>query len=611
MAFNFSESISRGRERIAATSPSKLIIGGLLLLLATAAFIYFLVYNNRTSYDVLYSELSPEDAGAITAELKKEDVSYQLSDGGAVIEVPSDVVHDTRLNLAMKGLPAKSGVGFEIFDDHQLGVTDMEQKIKLQRAVTGELERTIMRFPEVTDARIHLTVPRETLFIEDQKEPTASVVLTLKRGATLDKSKIMGIVHLITSAVDGLTPDNVSVIDTEGGLLWSKDSQRPGLLNDEQLKQKRAFERDLQARINSMLERVLGPYKATTQVNVELDLKEVVTNEDFYDPEGSVVRSEQRIQERETGPGRANAGIPNATYELGTANRQNSGQNDNVVTYTSSEETTNYEVSNTKRQTVSASGDLKKVTVAVIVDGFFTENEAGEQIFTPLPAEQIAQLTEAIKNTIGFDEKRGDSVSVTCLEFYREENVSVWALFVLDLLREFGRPLINLLLIILFFIFVIRPILNWLKKEVEPAGSGAEQAVLPDYPVTGPPGGDSLPLPLPPSGTGDYSQSEVYPMGSGVGGGPGSTTSRQTGLSEARPGDAADEGEEEDYESDDTDTSQYDYEEPEDVDVPQRLEYGKLTRENILPLARDNMDRTIGLLRKWIEQKPTDSQPEK
>ncbi|MDR1165803.1 MAG: flagellar M-ring protein FliF [Deltaproteobacteria bacterium] len=587
MAFNFSDQIARGRERIAATSPSKLIVGGALLLVATAAFAFFLISNNKSRYEVLYSELSPEDAGAITAELKKQNVEYRLAEGGTAIEMPEGEAQAARLDLAMKGLPAQAGVGFELFDERKLGTTDLEQKIQLQRAVTGELERTITRFPEVSDARVHLTVPRETLFIEDQKEPTASVVLTLRRGAELDKLKLMGIVHLITSAVDGLTAENVSVIDTEGGLLWSKDSQKPGLLNDEQLKQKRAFERDLQARINSMLEKVLGPYKATTQVNVELDLKEVVTSEDIYDPEGSAVRSEQRIQDRETGPARANAGIPNATYELGTANRQNSGAGGDQVISSHTEETTNYEISNTKRKTVSASGDLKKVTVAVIVDGIFAPNEAGENVFTPLPAPMLDRLTEAIKNTIGFEEKRGDSVSVTCLQFYREENVSVWALFVLDLLREFGRPLVNLLLIILFFLFVVRPILNWLKKEVEPIGSGAEQASLPDYPIAGGGAGESLPLPLPPR------EEEI------------SVDPAQAGLAESE--------EESEYGPEDDETPRYDDEEPEEIETdPLRLEYGKLSRDNILPLARDNMDRTVGLLRKWIEQKnPQDNQPEK
>jgi flagellar M-ring protein FliF len=583
MAFSFSDQISRGRERIAATPPSKLIFAGIALFLITGALVFFLFSSRgETPYEVLYSDLSPEDAGAITTELKKENIDYRLSGDGKVIEMPVGKAQDARLDLAMKGLPSKSGVGFELFDDHKLGTTDLEQKIKLQRAVTGELERTIMRFPEVVEARIHLTVPRETLFIEDQKDPTASVVLTLTRGSELDKAKLMGIVHLLCSAVDGLVPDNVSVIDTDGGLLWSKDSQKPGLLNDDQLKQKRAFERDLAMRINAMLEKVLGPYKATTQVNVELDLKEVVTNEDIYDPERTAVRSEQRIQERSQGPGRAYAGVPNATYELGTANRQNSGQSGDQEVYSRTEETTNYEVTNIKRQTLSSSGDLKKVTVAVLVDGFFTVAEDGTKVFNPLPEERLAQLREAIQNTIGYNEARGDTVSVTSLEFYRgEETVSVWAIFLLDLLREFGRPFLNLILIILFFLFIVRPILNWLKKEVEPVGSGAEQAVLPDYPMSGGPG-DSLPLPLPPR--------EAPPEPALV------TASTPVAA-------AADESTTLPEEIDEVEG--YDDEEPEEAEeTPQQLAYGQLSREKMMPLARENMERTVGLLRNWIEQKP-------
>jgi flagellar M-ring protein FliF len=329
-----------------------------------------------------------------------------------------------------------------------------------------------------------------------------------------------------------------------------------------------------------MLERVLGPYKATTQVNVELDLKEIITNEDIYDPERTAVRSEQRIQERSTGPGRAYAGIPNATYELGTANRQNSGQQGNQEVYSRTEESTNYEVTNIKRQTLAASGDLKKVTVAVLVDGFFTLADDGSRVFNPLPEDRLAQLREAIQNTIGYNEARGDTVSVTSLEFYREETVSVWAVFLLDLLREFGRPFLNLLLIILFFLFVIRPILSWLKKEVEPVGSGAEQAVLPDYPITGG-GTDSLPLPLPPR--------EPVPE-------PALAAAEQAlavGQSSQTLPDEVVEPED------------YDDEEPEDAeDTPQQLVYGQLSRDKMMPLARDNMERTVGLLRNWIEQKP-------
>jgi flagellar M-ring protein FliF len=547
----------------------------------------FMFHTSEIPYTVLYAGLSPEDAGAVTAELKTQKIPYRLAAEGTAIEVETSRASAVRLDLAVKGLPAKSNVGFEIFDEQKLGVTDLVQKTNLMRAVTGELERSIMSLPEVEMARVHVAVPSETLFIEDQKDPTASVVIKVRRGSELSKPQLQGIVNLVVSAVSGLSPDNVSVIDADGGLIWSKETNKPGLLNDDQMRQKALYEDAIKRRIQAMMERVVGFDRAITSVHADLDLKEVVTNEDIYDPERSAVRSEQKIQERSLGPARAMAGIPNATYELGTANRQNSGANGQQEQYSRSEETNNYEVTNIKRQTVSKAGDLKKISVSVLLDGVYAKNEAGEKVFSPLPQELIASLEEAVKGVVGFDAKRGDLVSVTSVQFARTEEVSAWALFALELVREFYRPFLNLILIILFFFLVVRPIMNWLKKEVEPAGAGAEAPVLPEYPGGASGFSEGLPLPLPPQAAvaGDLA------------------ASAPTALEVAAGGEMA----ETNY-SGEEDTPQYDEEiedeaEEEEDDTPPALAYGTLSRDNILPLARENMDRTVGLVRGWIDQK--------
>jgi len=580
MAFNFQERLNRGREIIVGAGPSKLAIGAVVLTAATLILIFALNFKNDTTYDVLYAQLSPEDAGAITNELKSQKIPYNLVADGTAIEVEAGKASAIRIDLAVKGLPAKSNVGYEIFDTQKLGVTDLVQKTNLQRAVSGELERTIMSLPEIEMARVHLSVPKETLFIEDQKDPMASVVIKLRRGAEISKPQLMGIVNLVTASVAGLTPENVSIIDTDGGLIWSKDSNKPGLLNDDQMKQKAQYEDNIKRRIQAMMERIVGPDRATTTVYAELDLKEVVTQEDIYDPERTAIRSEQKIVEKSVGPGRTMAGVPNATYELGTANRQNSGAGGAQEQYSRTEETNNYEVTNIKRQTVAKAGDLKKISVSVLLDGVYTENEAGEKVFTPIPQDLLNQLEEAVKAAIGFDAARGDIVSVTSAQFARSEEISVWALFALDLVREFSRPFINLILIILFFFLIVRPIMNWLKKEVEPAGSGAESPVLPEFPGGGPSFGDSLPLPA---------------------------TAQPTTLA-AAPGEIG-EIPETTYDNEDIDVApNYDDEEGEEPDdgddQPLSLAYGNLSRENILPLARENLDRTVGLVRDWIEQKP-------
>jgi flagellar M-ring protein FliF len=581
MAFNFQERLNRGREIIAGAGPSKLAVGGAVLAAAAALLLFAMFHRGEEPYGLLYSQLNPEDAGAITAELKAQKIPYKLAADGTAIEVRADQVSSTRIDLAVKGLPAKSNVGYEIFDSQKLGVTDLVQKTNLMRAVTGELERTLTSLPEIEMARVHLSVPKETLFIEDQKDPAASVVIKLRRGAALSKPQLLGIVNLMTSSVSGLTPDNVSVIDTDGGLIWSRESTQPGFLSDDQLKQKAQYEEGIRNRIQAMMERVVGADKAITRVTAELDLREVVTQEDIYDPERTAVRSEQKIVEKKVGPGRAMAGIPNATYELGTANRQNSGEGPNQELESRSEETNNYEVTNIKRRTVARGGDLKKISVTVLLDGVYNKNETGETVFAPLSPELLNQLEAAVKGAIGFDAARGDIVALSSVQFARPDEISVWALFAYELFREFYRPFLNLILIVLFFFLVVRPIMNWLKREVEPAGSGAEAPVLPEYPGGGPSYGDSLPLPVAP----------------------------QAGALAAAPSLEAEEAPEGDYrrEIDLDEGPNYDDEDgdmPADDEQPAALAYGSLSRENILPLARENLDRTVGLVRGWIEQKP-------
>ncbi len=598
MAFNLNEQITRGKEIIASAGPSKLAVGGVLLAAATAVLLVTLFWGGEnTTYDVLYSQLTAADAGAITTELQTQNIPYRLSTDGTTIEIDKNLVAQTRLALAVQGLPSKGNIGFEIFDEQKLGVTDMVQKTNLQRAVQGELERTLMSMPEISMARVHVSVPKDTLFIQDQMPPAASVVIKTRPGSALTKPQLMGIVNLVVSSVNGLSPEHVSIIDTDGGLIWSADMQKPGFLNDDQMKQKAAYEDNIKRSIQAMMERVVGPERAITRVIAELDFKEVITNEDIYDPERTAVRSEQRIAERSIGAGPTASGVPNATYELGTANRQNSGAT-GVEEYSRTEETSNYEITNIKRQTVAKAGDLKKISVAVLLDGIYSENAAGEMVFTALPQDLLDQLENSIKAAVGFDEARGDTVSVTSVPFARSEEVSVWALFILELVREFSRPVLNMILIILFFFLVVRPIINWLKKEVEPVGSGGEAAILPQQPGGTYNYGDPLPLPT------QAAPEDLAPAGA-------ATIAAASQVAELSQED--DEELEPDYDESEEEALNYDDEEEAaqatEDDEPLTLAYGNLSRENILPLARENLDRTVGLVRSWIDEKPPQEEP--
>lgn len=572
MAGEIKNRLLQGRLALADASQGKKIVG-LLLFVALAAVMAWNIFGGRKAeYEVLYSRLSPKDAGAIVEELKKNGTPYKLSGEGAVIELPAGLAQETRLQLAMLGLPREGNVGLEIFDSQKFGATDFSQKVNLQRAVTGELERTIAQFPEVEAARVHLSVPQDVLFIEDQSPPKASVMLRLRPGADLDKAKLLGVVHLMTSAVEGLTPENISVVDADGGLLWSQDQLKAGLLNDDQLKKKQAYEKQLADRVTTMLERLVGPDRVAARVSAELEMREVVTNEDIYDPERTAPRSEHRSQLRVEGGGRAAVGAPNATYELGTGNRSFSASDGQPHLRTETSETTNYEITNIKRQTVAASGDLRRLTVSVVVDGSWSEGEDGQKVFTPVPVEQLDKMTELVKNTVGYDEARGDKITVVSNQFYRPEEIPVWTALLFEFLREFYRPFINILLLLCFFFFVVRPLINWLKKDVEPAGALPEPAVLPELPAGPGPAGEGLSLPQELETAREIQdETKLEP---------------QMALA-SRPLSPAD----------------YSDVVPES-NGPPPLTRGNLYRENVLPVARDNLDKTITQLRHWIEEPP-------
>jgi flagellar M-ring protein FliF len=520
------ERFIQGKTMFMALSPAKKV--GLLAGVAAvlAAFIILLVWANKTSYGVLYTELSQEDAGAIVSKLEERKIPYDLSDNGQTISVPEEIVQETRLSLATEGLPTGGAVGMEVFNKTNLGTTDFVQRLNYQRALQGELERTIGKFPEIEQVRVHLNIPKESLFIEETKEPSASVVVRLQRGKELSRSQLSGIVHLVASSVEGLNAENISVVDTAGGLLYSKSEDDGAVLSESQMRHRRDLEAGLSQRLTSMLERVVGPDKAMARVTAELNFNQIQTNEEVYDPDRSVIRSEQRLKESSSGPGRGAAGTPTATYELGTGERAQTGAGGQGEVYEKSEETTNYEITKISRNILTPAGEVKRLSVAVMVDGIYTETEKDgqmERVFAPRPAEELAQLEELVRNAVGFDEARGDSVVVTSVPFYLPEAPEVtWLTRLTDLARQYGRTVFNILLIVLFFLFVVRPVLAWLKREIQPAPA----------------------------------EPEALPMA----------------------------------------------EEEEAMLEPERPVKGQLTRDQVLLLAQQDPDRTINVIRSWIDE---------
>ena len=449
-------------------------MGRRLLVLAAAAlimggFVALLLWINRPDYQVLYSGLGQQDAAQVVSKLKELKVPYRLEAGGSTIKVPQDQVYETRLALAQAGLPRGAGVGFEVFNEVKMGTTEFVQRINYQRALQGELARTIASFSEVEGARVHIVMPRESLFVEEEKKPSAAVVLRLVPGRTLSKRQIQGIVHLVASSVPDLSDSEVTVVDTNGNLLYRKPQDTgdfPGALTASQLEYQRNLESALRGKVQSMLERVLGPGRAVVRVSADVDFTRTQEVQDLFNPDQTAVRSESRTSETTKNQGKLPMGAPDQRFTLAQRNAAaglagGPGQGES----TRESETTNYEISRTKRRVTRALAGLKRLSVAVVVDGPYKETKGPKgqlmRTFTPRSPEEMRQLTELVRRAVGYDEKRGDQVTVANVPFALPPGAEMvpgkgWE----DYLRQYGRPVLNLILAILFFLMVVRPLMK-------------------------------------------------------------------------------------------------------------------------------------------------------
>ncbi|BBD09346.1 flagellar basal-body MS-ring/collar protein FliF [Desulfovibrio ferrophilus] len=455
----------------------RILIGGLTTTVIVTFFL-LIFWLNQPDYQVLYSRLYPEDASTVVNLLQAEKIPYKLEDNGSVIMVPADKVYDLRLKIAGEGNLHGQGLGFEIFDDVQVGQTDFVQRINYQRALQGELARTISEFPQVDRARVHLVLPHKTLFVEEQSKPSASVVLKLKSGEKMEPKEVDGIVNLIALAVEGMDPNMITVADTTGVMLFTpRGLESSQGMSSTQLGQKVSIENNLEQRIEQMLMPLYGPGRVIAKVNAELDFSRKTSRYEEYDPESAVVRSEQRSEETQQGDANIQSGSPEPNFRgegggPATSNQQGSRES----------RTTNYEINKVEREVISPMGELKRLTVAVIVDGIYTEQPIGdaaegeatqtEFAFTPRSAEELNRVKQLVANAVGVDDMRGDTIQVSSISFGGPEmeiRPDVLEL-VLEYVQRLGKPFLNGLLIFLFLVMVVRPVVMALirpKTEVE------------------------------------------------------------------------------------------------------------------------------------------------
>lgn len=469
-------SSSNIQSKLAAIPTSKKIIAVAGIAAAIAVITVIVLWANRPVFSVLYSNLSPEDAGTITEKLKELKVPYEIKDSGSVM-VPADKVHEMRMMLASQGLPTGGGVGFEIFDKTSIGMTDFIQKLNYQRALQGELSRTITQLSEVEQARVHLAMPEKTLFSDKKQHTTASVVLKLRGGKTLSQSQVQGIAHLVSSSVEGLSPQNITIVDTHGNVLSrpSDDSYNVQLTNYQNDYQ-RGLEKSIEDRVQSMLERAVGTGKVVVRVSSTLDFKQVETTEEKYDPDNAAVRSEQRSQENSSGSSGNASGVPGVLSNLPGAKAENpkagGGHGSPSSQSSHTQETINYEINKTVNHILEPVGALKRLSAAVLIDGNYeaVKGTDGKETmkYIPRTEEELKKYSEIVKRAVGFSEDRGDQVEVMSIPFESNDSLN-------EISVESGKfskflemsailPVIKYLVagltVLLIFLFVIKPMMK-------------------------------------------------------------------------------------------------------------------------------------------------------
>jgi len=379
-------------DKLTSTQKIMLVSITVVTVLSIAALMIFI---NQPQYTILYSDLSSSDASAVRDQLQDAKVTYQLRDGGTTILVPKDRVYDLRLQLAAEGIPSQVGAGYEIFDRTNLGMSDFVQKLNYRRALEGELSRTISNIAEVEQARVHVVIPEPALFKEDENETTASVVLKMKSRSRLEEGQVKGISVLVSSAVEGLEPENVTILDSYGNLL--SGAREPGMmvgLTSTQMEMQQKIEAYLASKAQSMLDRVLGSGRSIVRVSTELDFKSLERTSEIYDPESAVVRSEERTE----------------TEMTGVENPQSREENS----------LSNYEINKTVEHLVNNGGSILRMSVAVMVDGHYAPSEDGTMSYTPRSNEEMNSLTAMVKGALGVREDRGDELHITNIAFDKE-----------------------------------------------------------------------------------------------------------------------------------------------------------------------------------------------
>ena len=455
--------------------PARLLTMGVVVVGLFAFFMFMTSRLSTQDLSLLYSDLSIEDAGEIAGRLDTMKIAYELRGDGRQVYVPADEVLRLRILMASEGLPNGGSVGYELFDKSDgIGTTSFVQQLNHLRALEGELSRTIAAISQVQTARVHLVLPRRELFSRTRQEPSASIVLKL-RGGALQASQVLAIQHLVATAVPELQPGRISIIDSKGRLLArggdKQADEAMSAVNAEEARQR--YETRIGHAIEELLEQSVGLGRVRAEVTANLNFDRLTESNEVYDPDGQVVRSTQSVAQSENNSdsdGTATnvsiaTNLPNGQADSGGQNQSNSASD-------RTEETVNFEISRKVTTLVRESGEVRNISVAVVVDG--TYNEAGE--YQPRSQEEMAQLTTLVRSAIGFNETRGDQVEVANLQFIKPEiddspivEEGFMGLVKADLFR-LAEMLVFGLVSVLVLLLVVRPLVTRLFESIPASG---------------------------------------------------------------------------------------------------------------------------------------------
>lgn len=464
---------------------------GVAAVLAVMSAVW--MWSREPDYRVLFSNFSDRDGGAIVAALQQMNVPYKFADGGGAILVPSSQVHDARLKLASQGLPKGGNVGFELMENQKLGVSQFLEQVNFQRALEGELARSIQTVAAVQSARVHLALPKNSVFVRDQQKPTASVLLNLHGGRTLDEQQVSAIVHLVASSVPDLPTKNVTVVDQNGNLLSDAGKKGNTGLDPSQLKYVQELQQSIVRRIESIITPIVGPGNVRAEATADVDFSHMEQAAEIYtpnqNPNASAVRSQQSSESRSGMPATA-SGVPGAltnqppapataplTAQAGASAPGAAPAVAQQTATTGNEQrdmTVNYEVDKTVRYVQQPMGGIKRLSVAVVVNYKRDVDAEGKPVVRPLTEDETSKITDLVREAMGFSKDRGDSLNVVNSAFAGFEPTPiveppVWKRpEVLNMAMVGGKYLLTGIILLYLYFAVLKPLIARIAKTFEP-----------------------------------------------------------------------------------------------------------------------------------------------